>query len=167
MNSEEFRVTFEKSIAAASTPIQKYEVIATLIAAAFSVREDEVALFSYDVSREVLVFVWPKSLKSVGSIPLNAHRCLVSKTAVEKKGVLDNSFASTPHLYMFEHFLSDKVKRIPIQKIMSVPVMTGDQLKGVVQTARKGLDRDSSGADFTTTDLALLTFISELVGKYL
>jgi len=167
MNSEEFRVTFGKSIAAASTPIQKYEVIATLIATAFSIREDEVALFSYDVSREVLVFVWPKSLKSVGSIPLNAHRCLVSKTAVEKKGVLDNSFASTPHLYMFEHFLSDKGKRIPIQKIMSVPVMTGDQLKGVVQTARKGPDRDSSGADFTSADLALLTFISGLIGEYL
>jgi len=166
MNSEEFREAFEKSIAAVSSPIQKYELIATLIAAAFSVREDEVALFSYDMDREMLVFVWPKSLKSVGSIPLNAHRCLVSRTAAEKKGALDNSFASTPHLYMFEHFLSDKMKRIPIQKIMSVPLMIGDQLKGVVQTARKGPDRDSSGADFSSADLALLTFISGMIGEY-
>jgi len=167
MNSEEFREAFEKSIAAVSSPIQKYEVIATLIAGAFSVKDDEIALFSYDTSREVLVFVWPKSLKSVGSIPLNAHRCLVSRTAVEKKGELDNSFASTPHLYMFEHFLSDKVKRIPIQKIMSVPVMMGDQLKGVVQTARKGPDRDSSGPDFSSTDLALLTFMSGIIGEHI
>jgi len=167
MNSEGFREAFEKSIAAVSSPIEKYEVIATLIAAAFSLKDDEVALFSYDTSREVLVFVWPKSLKSVGSIPLNAHRCLVSRTAVEKMGVLDNSFASTPHLYMFEHFLSDKMKRIPIQKIMSVPVMIRDQLKGVVQTARKGPDRDSSGVDFSSADLALLTFISGLIAEHI
>lgn len=167
MNCEEYREIFEKSIAEASSPMQKYEVIASSIAAAFSVKDDEVALFSYDLSREVLVFVWPKSLKSVGSIPLNAHHCLVSRTAIEKKGVLDNSFASTPHLYMFEHFLSDKLKRIPIQKIMSVPVIKGDELKGVVQTARKGQDRDSSGADFNSADLVLLTFISGMIGEYI
>jgi hypothetical protein len=167
MNPEEFRELFEKSIAAVSSPIQKHEVIATLVATAFSVKEDEVALFSYDMSREVLVFVWPKSLKSVGSIPLNAQRCLVSNTAAEKKGVLDNSFATTPHLYMFEHFLSDKAKRIPIQKIMSVPVMMGDQLKGVVQAARKGPDRYSCGADFCSADLALLTFISGMLGEFI
>jgi hypothetical protein len=167
VNSEEFKEAFEKSIAEASSPLQKQEVIASSIAAVFSIRDDEVALFSYDLSREVLVFVWPKSLKSVGSIPLNAHHCLVSKTAVEKKGVLDNCFASTPHLYMFEHFLSDKLKRIPIQKIMSVPVMMGDQLKGVVQAARKGQDRDSAGAYFNSADLSRLSFIAGIIGEYL
>jgi GAF domain-containing protein len=167
MNAEEFRETFEKMIAATSSPMQKYEVIVALLASAFHIKNDEVAIFSYDSSREVLVFVWPQSLKSVGSIPLNAHRCLVSKTAVEKKGVLDNSFASTPHLYMFEHFLSEKAKRVPIQKIMSVPVIREDQLKGVVQVARKGADRDSSGADFSSIDLALLTSISGLIGECL
>lgn len=167
MNFEEFAVSFKKSVAAASTPIEKLEVIAGSLGAVFGVSSDEVAIFSLDESREVLVFVWPHSLKGIGSIPLNAHRCLVTKTAMENKGGLDNSFASTPHLYMFEHFLSAKEARVPIQKIMSVPVMSGDHLKGVVQIARKGFDRDSAGVDFTTADLSLLTAMTDLFADYL
>lgn len=167
MEFEEFREVFEKAISDVSSPIQKYKVIAATIGTAFNVRDDEIAIFSYDSSREMLVFVWPQSLVRVGSIPLNAHRCLVSKTAIEKKAVLDNNFASTPHLYMFEHFLSDKAMRVPIQKIISVPVVKDNQVRGVVQIARKGQDRDSSGADFSSADLALLGKVSEIIAGYL
>ena len=45
--------------------------------------------------------------------------------------------------------------------------MIRDQLKGVVQTAQKGPDCDSSCADFSSADLALLTFISGLIGEYI
>lgn len=167
MNAEEFRLNFEREIAVASSPVNKIETIAAALANAFGVGTDEVAIFSFDSSREVLVFIWPQSLKSVGSIPLNAHRCLVAKTAVEARSGLDNSFASTPHLYMFEHFLSEKVKRVPIQKIMSVSVMDGEQLKGVIQIARKGADRDSAGPDFTNTDLESLVAFASVIARYL
>lgn len=167
MTIEEFRVNLEQEIAVASSPLKKIETVATLLGRAFGVGIDEVAIFAFDSSREVLVFIWPNSLKSVGSIPLNAHRCLVAKTAVEKRGGLDNSFASTPHLYMFEHFLSEKAKRVPIQKIMSAPVMDDGQLKGVVQVAKKGADRDSAGADFTTSDLESLAAVTALIAAHL
>jgi hypothetical protein len=167
MNVEEFRLKIACEIDMAAPPMKKIEAIAALLASAFGVASDEVAIFSFDSSREVLVFVWPHSLKSIGSIPLNAHRCVVAKTAVEARGGLDNSFASTPHLYMFEHFLSEKEKRVPIQKIMSVPMMANEQLKGVVQIARKGADRDSAGADFTTADLELLTAAAGLLAGYI
>lgn len=167
MNIEDFRLNFEREIAAASSPMNKIEIVAASLGRFFGVGVDEIAIFAFDSSREVLVFVWPHSLKSVGSIPLNAHRCLVAKTAVEKRGVLDNSFASTPHLYMFEHFLSEKAKRVPIQKIMSAPVMADGQLKGVLQIAKKGAERDSAGADFTTKDLEALTAVTALIAGYL
>lgn len=167
MNVEEFVENFKKTITDINSPSEKIEVIAGLLGAVFGVSGDEVAVFSLDKSRDVLVFIWPRSLKSIGSIPMNAHRCLVTKTAADRKGGLDNSFASTPHLYMFEHFLSNKESRIPIQKIMSVPVMSGDQLKGVVQIARKGSDRDSAGEDFTTADLSFLSAAAELIADYL
>lgn len=167
MNIEEFRQYFERKIADASSPIEKNKSIAMILAAAFGVGSDEVAIFSFDKSREVLVFVWPDSLKSVGSIPLSAHRCLVARTAVENRGELDNSFASSPHLYMFEYFLSEKEKRVPIQKIMSVPLVNGAQFKGVVQIARKGADRESAGADFSARDLDLLTAIATVIANYL
>lgn len=167
MNLEEFRMSFEKEIVSAITPSQKLAVIVASLGTAFCVGIDEIAIFAYDRDRDVLVFVWPESLKAVGSIPLNAHRCLVAKTAAERQGHLDNSFASTPHLYMFEHFLADKKKRVPIQRIMSAPVMRNGQLASVVQVARKGADRDSAGADFTARDLELLTAYLEIVARYL
>lgn len=167
MTVAEFVLNLERDIAVASTPGKKIETIAASLGSAFGVAGEEVALFTFDSSREVLVFVWPQSLKSVGSIPMNAHRCLVTKTAAESCGGLDNSFASTPHLYMFEHFLANKEKRIPIQKIMSVPVMIDEQLKGVIQIAKKGMDRDSAGADFTAKDLESLTAFSAVIAKHL
>lgn len=167
MDIAEFTQNFNKSVAGAKSPLAKVEMIAESLGTAFGVGRDEVAIFSFDKSREILVFIWPHSLKSIGSIPLNAHRCLVATTAVEQKGGLDNSFASTPHLYMFEHFLSEKVKRVPIQKIMSVPVMINNTLKGVIQIARKGSDRDSAGADFTNADLESLSTVAAIIGNYL
>jgi hypothetical protein len=167
MSFAEFRAGFAASLAAAPSPLDRYELIAARVGEYFGVTMDEVALFSYDHDREVLVFIWPKSLKTVGSIPLIAHKCLVSKTAVEKRAVLDNSFATSPHLYMFEHFLSDRAKRIPIQKIMSVPIMDATGLKGVIQVARKGADRQGAGADFTAGNLQDLGGFASLIAAYL
>lgn len=167
MNLDQFKAEFNTSITEAKSPKEKIDVIVASLCNVFGVGKDEVALFSFDKSREVLVFIWPKSLNTIGSIPLNAHRCLVSKTAVEQKGGLDNRFSSTPHLHMFEHFLSEKDKRVPIQKIMSAPVVSGETLKGVVQIARKGHDRESTGADFTTADLELLSAITDLISGHL
>lgn len=166
MNIEELKLDFERNVAGASSPAKRVETIALSLADVFGVSKDEVAVFSFDSDREVLVFIWPHSLKSVGSIPLNAHRCLVARTAVAGRAELDNSFASTPHLYMFEHFLSEKAQRLPIQKIMSVPVMHGGQLKGVVQVARKGADRESAAPDFTDKDLAKLTEFVAALARY-
>jgi GAF domain-containing protein len=167
MDFATFSGRFASSIAAAATPIERYELIATHLGEYFGVKGDEVSLFSFDPSRDTLVFIWPRSLKTVGSIPLNAHKCMVSKTAVEQQARLDNAFATTPHLHMFEHFLSDKVKRIPIQKIMSAPVLGSGGLKGVVQVARKGPDRQSAGADFTDGNLHDLCDFAAMLGDYL
>lgn len=167
MDFAEFSGRFASSIAAAATPIDRYELIASQLGEYFGVKADEVSLFSFDQSRDMLVFIWPGSMKSVGSIPLNAHKCMVSKTAVEKQAVLDNSFATTPHLHVFEHFLSDEAKRIPIQKIMSAPVVDSAGLKGVIQVARKGVDRQAAGDDFTSDNLHDLCGFAAMLSDYL
>ena len=56
-----------------------------------------------------------------------------------------------------EYFLADKEKRVPIQEIMSVPVMQGEKMKGVVQIATNCADHDNASADFSVVDLDLLT----------
>ena len=166
MDNEQLVNQYRDLMQTALTPRERFRVTADFLAGVFAVQTDEVAIFSCDDSRETLVFEWPDSLKTVGSIPLNAHRCLVSKCAVEKRGALDNHFASTPHLQMFEQFLSDRNKRIPIQKIISVPVLSGSTVKGVVQIARKGSDRSAAGADFTTADLNILEGLASELSRH-
>jgi GAF domain-containing protein len=50
----------------------------------------------------------------------------------------------------------DALERMPIQKIMSVPVQSGGKVMGVVQVSRKGPDASLAGADFTAHDLKQL-----------
>ena len=48
-------------------------------------------------------------------------------------------------------------EQMPIQKIMSAPVMSSEgNVMGVVQISRKGLDPSIAGADFTGEDLKQL-----------
>jgi hypothetical protein len=53
---------------------------------------------------------------------------------------------------------------MPIQKIMSVPVVHSDgELMGVAQISRKGLDPSGAGADFTGEDLKQLERAAEIL----
>jgi hypothetical protein len=58
------------------------------------------------------------------------------------------------------------MEQMPIQKIMSVPVVrTGGEVMGVVQVSRKGLDASGSGADFTSEDLKQLEQGAEILSR--
>lgn len=167
MATEDLISLYRERMETAETPKGRLQLTAAFLNEAFMVKKDEIAIFIYDSSREILVFAWPDSLKGVGSIPLNAHRCLVAKCAVEMCGGIDNFFASTPHLHMFEHLISEKERRIPIQKIISVPVVSNRKLRGVIQIARKGADRESAGMDFSTADMLLLESLAAEFAGYI
>lgn len=125
------------------------------------------SLFPLDNNRMMLIFTWPEGLKIIGNIPYDANNCLVARTASTGQASIDNTFASTPHLFIYEHFISDTSKPLPIQKIMSAPVMSGSELKGVIQIARKGVDLESAGPDFTEKNLEDLSAVAALIAGYL
>ena len=91
---------------------------------------------------------------------------LVAKTANELVTTLDNSFAKSRHLFIFEFMLAEKSDRIPIQKIMSVPVIANGEAKAVIQVVRKGAAIADAGEDFTVEDLSALVKIAELLSDY-
>ena len=105
------------------------------------------------------------SMRSSGAIPFSANRSLVATTASERRGIMSNGFASTPHLFVFESY--GREKNPPIQKIMSVPMLDGDQLKGVIQVCRKGEDGEASLKNFTEPELAALSEMAKVIGRYL
>jgi len=77
------------------------------------------------------------------------------------------------HVSLFEAVklgtLSDEEDRsqeqMPIQKIMSVPVVGSGNIMGVVQISRKGLDASLAGADFTGEDLKQLEQAAEILAR--
>jgi len=105
-------------------------------------------------------------MNNAGHIPLNAVNSLVARTANELVTTLDNSFAKSRHLYIFEFMLAEKSDRIPVQKIMSVPVITDGAAKGVIQVVRKGASQLDAGDDFSEQNLADLVRIASHLSLY-
>ncbi|HEY6837321.1 MAG TPA: hypothetical protein VI389_01125 [Geobacteraceae bacterium] len=166
MTVDEFCADLDARLAPLNAPGERQAVAAGALGEYFGVGDEEVAFFSFDRERSSLVFVWPRSLRTVGSIPLSAHNCLAVDTALGKGAVVDNAFASTRHLHIFEHFITRKEGRVPVQKVMSVVMAQGDELRGVVQVGRKGEARETVGPDFTADDLQALVRIAAVLGRH-
>jgi GAF domain-containing protein len=143
---------------------EKVTVSVDALSRIFGVSSGEVAIFALDASGESLNFLWPKEMRSSGSIPISASRSLVTNTAQQKRSFLNNNFASTPHLFVFEGFAKDK--SAPIQRIMSVPMLNGEELKGVIQVSRKGLS-DAAVKSFSEPELKALGEIAKVIGRHL
>ena len=50
---------------------QRLEVTAKILSQAFRVGTDEVALFVLDPEKDILHFMWPQKLKTIGFLPLS------------------------------------------------------------------------------------------------
>lgn len=143
---------------------EKVEAAVNALCRIFKVESNEVAMFSLDTRLDCFNFLWPQEMRKSGSIPFSANRSMVSTTAGERRGFLDNSFATTPHLFVFEAYAK---KSPPIQKIMSVPMLNGDELRGVIQVCRKGEETDLSLKNFTEPELAALCEMAKVIGRHL
>lgn len=164
MSLDNFFANLKSRLSGVTAPVGRLGIIAEEIAAYFSVRPHEIGLFSVDVKKHDITFRWPISMARVGHIPLNAVNSLVAKTANERTSSLDNAFARTRHLFMFEHMLADKSERITAQKVMSVPIVSDGVVTGVIQVVRKGASPVEAGDDFTQQNLADLERIATVLG---
>jgi GAF domain-containing protein len=124
------------------------------LAAMFNVKTTEVALLRRD--EDNLVFVVPQRLSTLGTIPLSAATTSVAaRTASTRRPELLNKFSSTRHASVFEGVkVGDSV--VPIQKLISAPIIHNGSCIGVVQISRKG-KTSAEAADFTSQDLETLT----------
>ncbi|MGO8809065.1 MAG: hypothetical protein ACLQJF_06350 [Candidatus Sulfotelmatobacter sp.] len=125
------------------------------------VRRSEVALLRLEKSS--LRFVFPPELRSAGVLPLSGS-AVAARTAATRTPLLSNAFMRVKHVSLFEAVKlgageeeDRSQEQMPIQKIMSAPVMSSEgNVMGVVQISRKGLDPSIAGADFTGEDLKQL-----------
>lgn len=141
--------------------------LAVQIGKAFGARKDEVAVLRLSPEGRSLRFLYPVKLQRIGEIPLTTAHSLAAKTIREKRAEIVNNFAVYKHPTVFESVdLSAEEKANPIQKIMSVPMVTEGKVVGVIQISRKGFPGDQLGADFTAKDVAELGAVGSILGKY-
>jgi CBS domain-containing protein len=140
------------------------------LAQLLQVRRNEVALLRLE--KGSLRFVFPPELRSAGVLPLNGS-AVAARTASTRTPLLSNAFMRVKHVSLFEAVKlgppeeeDQSQDRMPIQKIMSVPVVDAERnVIGVIQVSRKGLDSSVSGADFTGDDLKQLEKAAEILSR--
>jgi hypothetical protein len=141
------------------------------LAQILGVRRTEVALLRLE--KGSLRFVFPPELRSAGVLPLSGS-AVAARTAATRAPLLSNTFMRVKHVSLFEAVKlgseADEEDRsqqqMPIQKIMSVPVVQdGGDVMGVVQVSRKGLDASVSGADFTGDNLKQLEQVATILAR--
>ena len=146
------------------------ERLCLTLARILRVNRNEVALLR--VEKSCLRFVFPPELREAGFLPMSGS-AVAARTASTKSPLLSNSFARVKHVSLFESVTlggadaeEPGAQQLPIQKIMSVPVVgpNGD-IAGVVQVSRKGLDPSLAGNDFTNDDLKLLEKAAEIFAR--
>ncbi len=133
------------------------------------VRRNEVALLRLE--KGSLRFIYPAELRSAGVLPLTGS-AVAARTAATRAPLLSNTFMRVKHVSLFEAVklgAADEEDRsqdqMPIQKIMSVPVVGSGDVMGVIQVSRKGLDVSVAGADFTAEDLKQLEQAAEILSR--
>ena len=140
----------------APTDPENLSALATKLSQAFEVKAEEVAILGVVGNGKHLQFVIPEKLRAVGTIPLNSSTALAARTAREKRADVENAFANSRHISVFEGVQLGAVHNEMIQKIMSAPILSEGKVAGVVQISRKGRNPQNAGADFSTDDLRRL-----------
>ena len=140
--------------------------VSKAISRIFGVRSTEVGLL---IRHEYFLrFLFPVELQAAGSIPLSGS-AVAARTATLKRADVFNNFARVPHRSIFETIkLKDADAPLPIQKLMSAPVLgTDGEVVGVVQISRKGDSSREAGPDFTKENLDKLQTIAALISPYI
>jgi GAF domain-containing protein len=142
--------------------------LAAQISNGFKAKKEEVAILRMSADAKILSFIFPIRLASMGAIPLTTTHSLAAKNIRDKRGEIVNNFPTYKHPTVFEAVnLSEQEKAAPIQKIMSSPMIVEGKVVGVVQISRKARPGEMVGPDFTPADLAQLTTVGAILGKYL
>jgi hypothetical protein len=164
---QQFCRTIDTQLAGLDSQEDKLASAAKALSQIFGVRRDEVAIFLFDPRFDVLRFSWPLQLRAAGVVPLTAQDALVSQTVRERKSYMDNRFALTPHLHIFETFQLELTGGIPIQKILSAPMLRESEPRGAVQVSRKGETFSDAGRDFIHSELEALSRIATVMAQHL
>jgi hypothetical protein len=122
------------------------------VCAAFGAKQDEVAILMLTTDGRHLRFLAPRKFSDLGTIPVTKRDSIAVGILGKKAGEALNNVPMVKHVSFFESVkLRDRA--VPIQKMITVPILNGTQAVGVAQISRKGESPAEAGPDFGDADV--------------
>ena len=141
------------------------ERVVKAVCSMFSAKSDEVAILIRTSDGAHLRFVAPRKFADLGTIPVTKRDSIAVNVLGRKAGEAMNNVPMVKHVAFFESVkLRDRV--VPIQKMITVPIMFDGRAVGVAQVSRKGDSPMDAGPDFGPGDVRKAQDIFEQVAPF-
>jgi hypothetical protein len=128
------------------------ERVVKAVSQEFGCKQEEVAILLLSINGRHLRFVAPRRFAELGSIPTTKRDSIAVGVLSRRSGEVINNVPMVKHVSFFET-IKLKDKPIPIQKMVSTPLVVKGAPVGVAEISRKGETTRDAGADFTPADL--------------
>ena len=141
------------------------ERVVKAISGSFGCKPDEVAILIVTGDNKHLRFAAPRKFADLGTIPVTKRDSIAVNILGRKTGEAMNNVPMVKHVAFFESVkLRDRV--VPIQKMITVPIVFDGQPVGVAQVSRKGDSPMEAGPDFNPADVKKAQEMFEAVAPY-
>jgi hypothetical protein len=118
----------------------------------FACKQDEIGILLASGDGRHLRFVAPRRFADLGSIPLTKRDSIAVGVFSRRSGDVINNVPLVKHVSFFES-IKLREKPVPIQKMVTTPLVVRGQVVGVAEISRKGDTPQEAGPDFTAADL--------------
>jgi hypothetical protein len=132
----------------------------------FGAKTDEVAILLLTSDRKHLRFAAPRKFADLGTIPISKRDSIAVTILARKSGEAMNNVPMIKHVSFFES-VKIRDRAVPIQKMITVPILLRGEAVGVAQISRKGESPGEAGPDFTAADVAKAQDVFSKISPYL
>jgi len=143
------------------------ERIVKSVSIEFGAKNDEVAILVLTSDQKHLRFAAPRKFADLGTIPVSKRDSIAVNVLARKSGEAMNNVPTVKHVSFFESVRIKDRPAVPIQKMITVPILLQGEAVGVAQVSRKGDTPAQAGPDFTSADVSKAQDLFARISPYL
>ncbi|PYQ05820.1 MAG: hypothetical protein DMF83_14210 [Acidobacteria bacterium] len=143
------------------------ERIVKSVSIEFGAKNDEVAILVLTSDQKHLRFAAPRKFADLGTIPISKRDSIAVNVLARKAGEAMNNVPMVRHVSFFESVKIRDRPAVPIQKMITVPILLRGEVVGVAQVSRKGDSAAEAGPDFTQSDVDKAQDLFSRISPYL
>ena len=143
------------------------ERIVKSVSIEFAAKSDEVAILLLTSDQKHLRFAAPRKFADLGTIPISKRDSIAVNVLARKSGEAMNNVPMVKHVSFFESVKIRDRPAVPIQKMITVPILLRGEVVGVAQVSRKGDSAAEAGPDFTQSDVDKAQDLFSKISPYL